>query len=86
MEILQLVRVERPIKELSEFGYSCFADGENGNFWVFRKDAPRDPEVYFLELTAWNGSEPDRDNGLIVPGILLSQLFLYGADWVEPDK
>jgi len=49
MEILHLIHVEWPIKDLLAFGYSCFADGENGDLWVFKKNAQCDPEVYFLE-------------------------------------
>ena len=50
---------------------------------MFRDDGDEDPEVLFLESSAWNGGEPTEQNGVIRPGIRLSQLLQFGADWTE---
>jgi len=84
--LLAWVEADWPLRDLFEFGYSCFGDGGNGNLWMMEKDSSVDPEVFFLELTAWNGTEPSGNNGLFSPGISLSGLFRHGMSWVEPEE
>lgn len=71
------------IDKLYKHGFTCFADGKDENVWLFKNTGGENPEVFFLENTAWNGSEPTIDNGLIKSGLSLGALLSYGADWRE---
>jgi hypothetical protein len=65
--------------ELYRQGFFCFADGRDGNVWMFRNDAGDDPAVFFLELSGWDGGAASTENGLIAPALTLSQLLRHGA-------
>ena len=72
-----------PVSVLFQQGFFCFAEGDDGGFWMFHNDALDDPPVYFLELSGWNGKTASSTNGLISPAITLSQLFQHGATYTE---
>jgi len=74
-----------PFPKLAEQGYFCFAEGDDGNLWMFRNDSEADPPVYFLEHTSWDGGDITVDNELIIPDITLSQLLRHGASWAPKD-
>ncbi len=75
-----------PFPRLYEQNYFCFAEADDGNMWIFRNDSGDDPEVLFLESTAWDGGEVTTENGLICPKVSLSQFLTYGADWRPDDE
>jgi hypothetical protein len=75
-----------PLPDLLAQGFFCFADGDDGNVWMFRNDAVSDPPVYFLEMTAWDGATVSPRNGLFSPPITLSQLLRHGAAWIPDPK
>ena len=70
-----------PLPQLYAQGFCCFADGEDGNVWMFQNQAADDPLVYFLEATAWDGLAPSKSNGLHEPKITLSEFLRYGTTW-----
>jgi hypothetical protein len=70
-----------PLPQLFALGFCCFADGDDGNVWMFQNQTVDDPLVYFLVATEWDGSEPSKSNGLHEPEITLSQLLRYGYNW-----
>ena len=73
-----------PLPQLFAHGFCCFADGDDGNVWVFKSADKPDPPVYFIEATAWNGDMPTANNGLYDVGLTFSGLLRYGASW-NPD-
>ena len=75
-----------PLPDLFQQGFFSFADGDDGNLWMFRNDALDDPPVYFLEMTAWDGSTVSASNGHFSPPITLSQLLRHGASWTPNDN
>ncbi len=75
-----------PVDLLHTQGWTCFAVGCDGNLWLFDRHAQADPEVHVLELSGWNGNAATTDNGLISPGITLSALLRYGANWAPPPQ
>jgi hypothetical protein len=71
-----------PLRKLSELGFVPFADGEDGNLWLFRKDDSDDPQVYFVCEGLWLGDDIlTEENGLYPTHKSLSEFLLYGANW-----
>ncbi|MES2594551.1 MAG: hypothetical protein V4662_04405 [Verrucomicrobiota bacterium] len=69
-----------PIEDLASIGLVPFADGEDGNVWVFRSSDGYDPEVYFTSLYGWaKDCVPTEENGLIPARMKMSDLLQYGA-------
>ena len=79
-DFLREVQGKWPMIELFSFGYFAFADGEDGNLWIFEQGDIEDPQVLFLEMSSWGGSIPSLSNGLIDPGLTLSKLLIKCAD------
>ena len=80
-------RVNVYFRELFQQGFFCFADGGDGDLWLFRNDAVDDPPVFFFELSSYGGGPASADNGMIAPSLTLSQLLRHGAAWkAEEDQ
>lgn len=73
-DFIDEVRTKWPMEELFSFGYFAFADGEDGCVWLFLQSSADDPKVLFLEMSSWGGSEPTLSNGLLDPGLTMSEL------------
>jgi hypothetical protein len=72
-------------RELFQQGFFCFADGSNGDLWLFQNDAIEDPLVFFFELSSYGGGLASTYNGIIAPRLTLSQLLRHGATWKAAD-
>lgn len=55
-------------------GYFPFANESDGNAWVLGDPLAPESDVSLVELSAWNGAEPSKSNGLIFGASRLSLL------------
>ncbi len=75
-----------PLHKLSALGFAPFADAEDGNLWVFRKDDGDDPRVYFVSAGLWGGHQTlTEENGLFPTYKTLSEFLDYGANWNDEE-
>jgi len=63
-----------PVLDIRKQGFTCFADGKDGNLWMFSAQSDDDSPLFFLELTAWDGGELSEDNGLLKTGLSMAML------------
>lgn len=70
-----------PLPQLMSHGFCAFADGDDGNTWVFRRNDGPDPLIFFIEASAWDGSLPTAENGLFSTNMKMSDLFEYASNW-----
>ncbi len=71
-------------KKLFEIGFVPFANGEDGNRWVFRADGGDDPQVFFVAVGLWlQGDVLDADNGLLPANKSMSEFLGYGVTWKD---
>jgi hypothetical protein len=59
---------------LIRFGLVPFANEADGNVWVVGLDEGPTSAIYLLELSGWNGAEPDKANGLVFATRTLAHL------------
>jgi hypothetical protein len=83
---LVLAYHEWPLPQLLSHGFCAFAEGEDGNIWVFRRDEESDPYIHFIRSTAWNGGPPTFENGLLSSNLRMSEFFEYAAKWKSTDE
>ena len=53
------------IADLPAFGFYAFALGADGDLWIATSENGPSGEVYLLESTSWDGSQPTVENGLV---------------------
>jgi hypothetical protein len=72
------------MSDLTAFGFYSFAAEENGDLWVAKaEEGPG--HIYLLESSAWDGSQPTLENGLLDTKTSLSALLAGFSVWHVSD-
>lgn len=63
------------IADMPSFGFYAFAGASNGDLWVATAANGAAGDIYLLESSGWDGSQPTSGNGLIHASKSLASLF-----------
>lgn len=83
-DLATLVQEDPQFEILLSAGYFPFAGAENGDLWVFDSSAGPDGPVFFLELSAWDGSADGVEAALTKAADRLACLYC-GMEITETD-
>jgi hypothetical protein len=73
-EVLRNLEADSIYRPLIEFGFSPFADENDGNVWVAAVDNGPLAPIYLLELSAWSGRRPVEGEELVFASSRLALL------------